>query len=72
MDWVRRNFPTLNNKDFHIKRYKTREDPFTTHLDVNFIEGFKRQKWLKAAIKAPIQSYLCLSIEKNKKTNVDK
>ena len=45
---------------------KTHADPFTTCLDINSLEGFKKQKCVKATIKAPIKSYMYLCIEQKK------
>ena len=44
-------------------------ETFSTCLEVNSIDGFKRKKYLKSTIKAPIKSYLNLSIEQKKDKN---
>ena len=45
------------------KRSKTQANLFAMHLGVNSLDNFKKHKPLKATIKAPIQSCLCLMIE---------
>ena len=48
------------------KSFKTQAYPFANNLDENSLTGFKKKKYLKASIKAPTQSYLCLAIEQRK------
>ena len=48
------------------KRTASHVDPYATHVDISSLEGYKKQKYLKSAISATAQSYLCLSIEQKK------
>ena len=54
-----------------VKRTTAHVDTCASCLDVNSLSNFKKQKCLKASIKASFQSCLCLAIDqqKDKTTN---
>ena len=54
---------TRNTSSETRKRTASQVDPCATHLDVNSLPSPKKQKYLKASIKNPKQSYSYLTID---------
>ena len=53
------------------KRNNTQVGTCAMYLNINSLPNFKKQKYLKASINAPMQSYLCLSIDQQKDKNTN-
>ena len=60
------NSPLITPTPSLSKRSSSCVYPFATHVDVNSLAGYKKQKDLKSTISAPVQSYLHVSIDQTK------
>ena len=60
---------SINPTSSLVKRSSSWLDPFSTHVDINSLVSYKKQKCLKFNISAPVQSYSHMSIDQTKGDN---